>query len=84
MGLFHRVGDIETEAGRIISQLLQSAPGALAETKKLLHQLDSRSLNDDIEMCRLRYLRAREGDEAREGILSFLEKRKPSWYRQWK
>jgi methylglutaconyl-CoA hydratase len=79
MGFFQHVGDMETAAREIISQLLQAAPGALEKTKKLIDQLYSRSLEEDIEVCMLHYLQAREGQEAQEGIRAFLEKQKPAW-----
>jgi methylglutaconyl-CoA hydratase len=79
MGLFNRVGNIETEAQGIISQVLQAAPGALAKTKQLIDQIYSRSLQDDIEMCMQHHLQARKESEAQEGIRAFLEKRKPLW-----
>ena len=81
MGLFQRVGDMETAAREIVSQVLQAAPGALAKTKQLIDHLDSRSLKDDIEMCMRNYLQARAGVEAQEGIRSFIEKRRPAWRR---
>jgi len=49
MGFFQHVGDMETAAREIISQLLQAAPGAVEKTKKLIDQLYSRSLEEDIE-----------------------------------
>jgi methylglutaconyl-CoA hydratase len=79
MGLFNRVGNIETEAQAIISQVLQAAPGALAKTKQLIDQIYSRRLQDDIEMCMQHHLQARKEVEAQEGIHAFLEKRKPLW-----
>ena len=81
IGLFSHVGDMERDSQEIISQLLQSAPGALAKTKKLMDQLYSPSLEDDIEICIRHHMQAREGAEAQEGIRAFLEKRKPSWHR---
>jgi methylglutaconyl-CoA hydratase len=79
MGLFQHVGNMETAAQEITSQLLQAAPGALAKTKKLIDQLYSRNLEDDIELCMQHHLQARDGVEAQEGIRAFLEKRKPAW-----
>jgi methylglutaconyl-CoA hydratase len=81
MGFFQRVGDMETAAREIISQLLQAAPSALAKTKKLIDRLDSRSLQDDIHLCLECHLQARLGEEAQEGIRSFLEKRRPAWHK---
>jgi methylglutaconyl-CoA hydratase len=79
MGLFNRVGNIETEAQEIISQILQAAPGALAKTKQLIDEIYARSLEDDIDICMQHYLQARKEAEAQEGIDAFLEKRKPLW-----
>lgn len=79
MGLFHRIGDLEFEVQKMISQLLQAAPGALAKTKHLIEQLDSRSLQDDLEMCLRHHLESKHSAEAQEGIRAFLEKRKPTW-----
>jgi methylglutaconyl-CoA hydratase len=83
MGLFNRVGDLETMAGQIISPLLQAAPGSLARTKRLMDHVYPRSLADDIELGMLQYMKAREAKEAQEGIRSFLEKRKPFWQKDW-
>jgi methylglutaconyl-CoA hydratase len=79
MGLFHRVGNIETEAQDIISCLLRAAPGALARTKQLIDRLYHHSLEDDIELCMQHHIQATQGTEAQEGIRAFLEKRKPIW-----
>ena len=81
MGLFCRIGDIETETRKIIAYVLRGAPGALAMTKQLLDRLDSRSLNEDIQLCRRIHLQVRNGEEAEEGINAFLEKRRPEWER---
>jgi methylglutaconyl-CoA hydratase len=83
MGLFNRVGNMEAEAQKIISQVLQAAPGALTKTKRLIDRLCSRNLPDDIEMCLRVHLQARTEAEAREGIRAFLEKRKPVWEKSW-
>jgi methylglutaconyl-CoA hydratase len=79
MGLFQQVGSMETAAREIISQILQTAPGALEKTKRLIDRLYPRDIEGDIRMCMLHYLQAREGAEAQEGIRAFLEKRAPYW-----
>lgn len=84
MGLFHRVGNIEAEVQEMISRLLQAAPRALTKTKQLIDQLDSRSLQDDLEMCMRHHLESKQSAEASEGIRAFLEKRKPMWAKTWK
>jgi methylglutaconyl-CoA hydratase len=81
MGLFHRVGDMETEARKVITEILRGAPEALAVTKRLFDQLYPRDLPEDIEIGMAHHLQARAGEEAHEGIGAFLEKRKPAWDR---
>lgn len=79
MGLIHRVGDVEAELHKLVSQLLQAAPGALTKTKRLIEQLDTRSLQDDLERSMQDHLESKQSAEAQEGIRAFLEKRKPLW-----
>ncbi len=82
MGLFHRVGDVEKEARALISQLLKSAPGALAKTKQLIDRYYGRTFQDDIEIGMLQLIQSREGEEGQEGMRAFLEKRKPAWEKE--
>jgi methylglutaconyl-CoA hydratase len=79
IGLFNRLGDPETEAQAIIAQVLRGGPQAIAETKRLIDRLHPARFDDDLEMCMRQYLQTRDGEEAQEGIRSFLEKRQPEW-----
>lgn len=57
----------------------QCAPGANAITKELLHasvQLESDAMTD---LAAKRFTECLLSDEGREGIASFIEKRKPEW-----
>jgi enoyl-CoA hydratase/carnithine racemase len=47
--------------------------------KRLLEQLWSTSVKQDIETAIAHHMQARESDEAKEGIAAFLEKRQPRW-----
>jgi len=58
---------------------LQGAPGALAQTKRLIEELWSSSVSEDIRVALKYHMQAREAGEAREGIAAFNEKRKPKW-----
>jgi enoyl-CoA hydratase/carnithine racemase len=62
-----------------IAQLLEGAPGALAETKKLLAALGPLSPEGYAEAGAQAFGRTAAGPEAAEGIAAFREKRKPSW-----
>jgi methylglutaconyl-CoA hydratase len=84
LGLVHEVcptGGLEEAGNRIIEAVLMNAPAATRATK--LRSLaaagafvDEGELRDLIE----EHARTRQQDEAREGLASFREKRKPAWY----
>jgi methylglutaconyl-CoA hydratase len=82
IGLVNRVvsqDDLMNEAQKFARSVLQGAPGALAQTKRLIEELWSSSVKEDIDLALTYHLQAREADEAREGIAAFNEKRKPKW-----
>src|SRR6267143_3451471 len=82
IGLVNRVvarDDVMSEAQRFAESVLQGAPGALAQTKRLIDELWWRSVKEDVELALKYHLQARESDEARDGIAAFNEKRKPKW-----
>src|SRR6266436_3539897 len=71
--------DVMSEAQKFAESVLQGAPGALAQTKRLIDELWWRSVKEDVDLALKYHLQARESDEAREGIAAFNEKRKPNW-----
>src|SRR5436309_1381271 len=82
IGLVNRVvasDDIISEAKKFAVSVLQGAPGALAQTKRLVEELWWRSVKEDIDIALDYHMEARESDEARQGIAAFNEKRKPNW-----
>jgi methylglutaconyl-CoA hydratase len=82
IGLVNRVvppDDVMTEARDFAEAVLQGAPGALAQSKRLIDELWWRSVKDDLNRALKYHMQARESDEAREGIAAFNEKRKPNW-----
>jgi methylglutaconyl-CoA hydratase len=82
IGLVNRVvaqEDLMNEAQKFAESVLQGAPDALAQTKRLIDELWWRSVKDDVDLALRYHLQARESSEAREGIAAFNEKRKPSW-----
>jgi methylglutaconyl-CoA hydratase len=82
IGLVNRVvpGDeVMNEAQKFADSVLQGAPKALAQTKKLIEELWSSSVKEDVDLALKHHMKARESDEAREGIAAFNEKRKPNW-----
>jgi methylglutaconyl-CoA hydratase len=82
IGLVNRVvvqDDLMNEAQKFAQSVLQGAPGALAQTKRLIEELWSSSVKEDVDLALKYHMQARESDEAREGIAAFNEKRKPKW-----
>ncbi len=71
--------ELDAQVAAVLADLLEGAPGALAEAKQLV--LGARGATLEEELVRARDLSARlfSGDEAREGITAFVERRPPSW-----
>ncbi len=82
IGLVNRVvarGELEAATQSMVDSILQGAPGALANTKRLLGKLWPTSVREDIEAALAFHMEARESKEAGEGVAAFLEKRPPAW-----
>ncbi len=82
MGLANRQVDKDKllpEAMRVAGLILQGAPTATKDTKRLLDNLDPANFFDDLEMALSFHQSARLSEEAKEGVAAFLEKRAPIW-----
>jgi methylglutaconyl-CoA hydratase len=82
IGLVNRVvarNDLMTEALKFAESVVQGAPGAVTQTKRLIEELWWRSVKEDVDLALRYHMQARESAEAREGIAAFNEKRKPNW-----
>ena len=85
IGLVNRVvpaSELESEAKKIAASVLQGAPGAISNSKRLMEELWSTSVKEDIDRALRHHLEARASDEAKEGIAAFNEKRAPNWIGQ--
>lgn len=60
-------------------QVMRCAPGAVADTKKLIHGAVGRPRSEQIELAANVFADRIHSDEAHEGVSSFIEKRKPRW-----
>jgi len=60
-------------------EVCNGAPGAIAQTKRLLDDLAARTMEADLELALRHHLEARNSSEASEGIAAFREKREPKW-----
>ncbi len=84
IGLVHEVvptGGLAEAGARIVDALLMNAPGATTATK-LRALASAEAFVDDGLLRDLidEHARTRQQGEAREGLASFKEKRKPAWY----
>lgn len=82
IGLVNRVvppKELMNEAEKFANSVLQGAPNALAQTKRLIEELWSTPVKEDVDLALKHHMKARESAEAREGIAAFNEKRRPNW-----
>jgi len=84
IGLVHLVvndeGELRAASDRFGRMFMETAPGAVAASKKLIAAVRDREITDElIDDTAQRISDRRASDEAREGIGAFFDKRKPEW-----
>jgi methylglutaconyl-CoA hydratase len=82
MGLVNEVVDparLMNRAGELALQLMENSPISLRLTKKLINGFISAQLDTQIEQAIEQNAGIRQTADFREGVASFLEKRKPRW-----
>lgn len=83
LGLVHQVVDnnqtLNAAAQAVIAQVLRCGPHANAAAKEILRSCLEAPLEDTLDMAAIRFAEAIKGDEAREGIAAFHDKRAPAW-----
>jgi methylglutaconyl-CoA hydratase len=71
---------LDGEIDKVLGHLVQGGPQALFKIKDLIHSVSSKPIDDAlIEDTAKRIAEIRVSPEGREGIASFLDKRKPAW-----
>jgi methylglutaconyl-CoA hydratase len=86
----HRIGmlsllvpssEIDSEIEKLLTHLLAGGPEAMQKIKELVRAVSSRQLDDALVAdTAKRIAEIRVSPEGKEGIASFLEKRKPAWH----
>jgi methylglutaconyl-CoA hydratase len=72
--------ELDGTVNALLGHLVQGGPAAHAATKDLIRAVAGRAIDEDlIGDTATRIATARASDEGKEGIRSFLEKRKPAW-----
>lgn len=83
VGLVDRIvsgaAEMEAEIASIQRQLKRCAPGAVADTKALILAIPRLSREDQMQQAAENFADRLVSDEAREGVASFFDKRKPRW-----
>jgi methylglutaconyl-CoA hydratase len=79
LGLIHEVareGGLDAIVDGVVDDLLRAGPDAVVACKELVRAATAGLMLEDLPE---RIARARTGDEGREGVAAFLERRSPSW-----
>ncbi|MEE8352202.1 MAG: enoyl-CoA hydratase-related protein [Rhodospirillales bacterium] len=83
IGLIHAVvasTDLDAAVDDVIGGLLANGPLAMIETKALIRSVAGRPMDKAISAdTAARIAKTRASEEGREGVLAFLEKRRPEW-----
>jgi enoyl-CoA hydratase/carnithine racemase len=82
MGLINEVvttDKLMSRAGELATQLMENSPASLTSTKRLLSEQARHGLDTQIQAAVRANAAIRSTHDFREGISSFLEKRKPQW-----
>ena len=83
IGLADFAGNTESELEeleqKIKTQVLKCAPGAVAETKRLIGLIANIPREEMVTIAGESFAERVLSDEGREGVASFLKKRKPGW-----
>jgi len=85
VGLVHSVvtdGELDAAVSRIVGELLNGGPKAIAASKELIAHVTGRPIDHVLaEETATRIAQIRVSPEGQEGIRAFLEKRRASWVR---
>ncbi len=73
------IEDVEQREQELRREILRCAPGANAVTKALVAAAPGMERDAFIQLASTRFAESLMGEEGREGVASFMEKRRPDW-----
>lgn len=86
VGLVHetaKAADLESQAQKVLSRVLEGGPNAIKAAKFLIHTLSRELIRQEfdqsLEFAAAELAQLRVQPEAQEGVRAFLEKRSPTW-----
>jgi len=74
-------GALDTLIENKISQIMTSAPGAIAAAKELIFGVAARTLETAFDFTAEAIAKARASEEGQAGMKAFLVREKPPWVR---
>ena len=88
IGLVNYVVSSESEMDEkithLINQIYTSGPNAVSASKLLVKTIQNYNMQEILEVTAQKIASIRTTPEGQEGISSFLEKRKPNWFKEFK
>ena len=73
------VNKLDEAVSNLAKELASLAPGTMQFGLEAYEKQDSMSFDDALPYLQEQIAKCFEGDDAKEGIAAFLEKRKPNW-----
>ena len=70
---------LEAKAAELVAHSRRGAPGAIALTKQIIGATETLHGDELVLFAAERFADAMLGEEGREGMTAFAEKRKPAW-----
>ena len=77
--LVHNSDELDSTLTKVLNGIGRCAPGANAATKKILLDTTRRPIEQVLDDGSRAFATQLRGQEGREGVQAFLEKRKPTW-----
>src|SRR4051812_11471738 len=83
IGFIHELcsaGELDGRVASIVKSLVSNSPNAVRQAKLLVREVVGKTVDQELVIDTARFIAGiRASEEGREGVASFLEKRKPSW-----
>ena len=82
IGLVERLvepSDLDAAVGRVLDAILAGGPKAVKAAKRLVREVESRRIDEVVDLTVKRIAEIRVSHEGQEGLRAFLEKRDPRW-----
>ncbi len=87
IGLVHRIApaeNLDAALNETLAALMQASDHAVREAKRLVREIAGRAIDDALVADTAeRIAQIRASDDGREGVRSFLDKRKPRWVTEY-